>query len=365
MSFTYHPKLIESMTKETPKTIVGLIILSVIFLLIFKDYIPNKLLIVWIIAQAIFIYLRYHNTKTLSMYLKQGNAQKTRQHIKVFFGLLIYSSFIWNAGALIGVLYAPAPYEFISLALIMGILTAGTMSLSPIFSAYFLYFFLMLIPQLVMLYQYSDPVHSAILLLSAIYIPFILMLSRSINKNLINHIEDNEALAISVEKLHKLSITDALTGIYNRRYFFETGQSMINLSIREHRKVSLLMLDIDHFKAINDTYGHQTGDTVLIALSKEIQKMTRRSDLFARIGGEEFAVLLDAVTTEDAKRIAQNICTKIAEKEFLDKEQHISITMSIGIATINNSINSLDALYNIADKKLYEAKKCGRNCIRQ
>ena len=364
MSYTYHPKLIESMTKETPKTVIGLIILSIIFLLIFKDYIPNQLLIIWIIAQIIFISLRYYNAKKLSIYLKQENSQKIRQHIKIFFGLLIYSSLVWNTGAFIGVMYAPAPYEFISLALIMGILTAGTMSLSPIFSAYFFYFFLMLVPQLVMLYQYADPVHSAILLLSAIYIPFILMLSRSINKNLINHIEDNEALAISVDNLHKLSITDGLTKIYNRRYFFESGQNLIDLSRREHKKVSLLMLDIDHFKTINDTYGHQTGDAVLCALPKEIQKMIRKSDLLARIGGEEFAVLLYDASIDDVKKLAQNICTKILEKKFVDKEQHIHVTVSIGISSINNSINSLDALYHSADKKLYEAKKCGRNCVR-
>ncbi len=351
------------MVQETPKTIVGLIILSIIFLLIYKDYIPNGLLIVWIIAQTVFIYLRYRNAKKLEIYIEQEDSQKINQQIKIFVGLLIYSAFVWNAGALVGVMYAPSPYEFISLALIMGILTAGTMSLSSLFHAYFMYFFLMLIPQLVMLYQYEDPAHNAILLLSAIYIPFILMLSKSINRNLTNHIEDNEALAITVNKLHKLSITDGLTEVYNRRHFFETAQSMINLSKREHKKVSLLMLDIDHFKVINDTYGHQAGDTVLIALAKEIQKMIRNSDIFARIGGEEFAVLLYDTSIEDAKNVAQNIADKIAEYKFSDKKKRINVTVSIGVSSIKNGVGSLDSLYHAADQKLYAAKKSGRNCV--
>ena len=352
------------MVKETPKTIVGLIVLSVIFLLIFKDYIPNTLLMAWVIAQATFIYLRYRNAKCLAVYIEQENSEKIRKHVKVFFGLLAYSAFVWNIGAIIGSMYAPAPYEFISLALIMGLLTAGTMSLSSIFSAYLFYFFLMLIPQLVMMYQYTDPVHNAILLLSIIYIPFILMLSRSINKNLTIQIENNDALATSAEKLYKLSVTDGLTEVYNRRYFFEAAQNLLDLSIREHKDISLLMLDIDHFKTINDTYGHQAGDAVLITLSKQIQKMTRTSDLFARVGGEEFAILLYDASIEDAKQIAQNICDKISEQDFFYKKQHIDVTVSLGVATTSNGRGSLDALHHTSDQRLYKAKESGRNCVR-
>ncbi len=216
-----------------------------------------------------------------------------------------------------------------------------------------------------MIYQYQNPAHNAVLLLSIIYIPFILMLSKSINRNLINHIEDNEALAISVEKLYRLSVVDSLTEVYNRRHFFETSESMIALSQREYKAVSLLMLDIDHFKIINDTYGHQVGDRVLIALGKKIQKMTRHSDLFARIGGEEFAVLLYNVSIEDARAVAQNICNTIAEYDFFDKEnQLINVTVSIGVSSIDNSVDTLDTLYHKADLKLYEAKESGRNCVR-
>ncbi len=362
--FTYHPKLVERMVEETPKTIVGLIVLSTIFLMIFKDYIPNELLIAWSIAQATFIYFRYRNAKKLALYIEQESSQKIRREIKVFFLLLMYSAFVWNAGAIIGVMYyAPAPYEFISLALIMGLITAGTMSLSSIFSGYLFYFFLMLLPELVLMSRYTDPVHNAILLLSIIYIPFILMLSRSINRNLITQIENNESLAISTEKLHKLSITDGLTEVYNRRHFFETGDSLVELSMREHKDVSLLMLDIDFFKAINDTYGHHAGDVILIALAKKIENMTRESDLFARIGGEEFAVLLYNTSIEDARMVAQNICKKISDHDFFYKEKCIDVTVSIGVASGSNGTDSLEALYHVADEKLYEAKENGRNCV--
>ena len=351
------------MVKETPKTIVGLLGLSVIFLMIYKDYIPTGLLVGWVILQSVFIYLRHLNAKTLESYIEEGNTEKIRDHVKVFFGLLAYSAFVWNLGAIVGVMYAPAPYEFISLALIMGLLTAGTMTQSSILSGYVLYFFLMLLPQLFVISHYPTGAHDAVLLLAVIYIPYILMLAKSINKNLIKHIEDNEALAKSVEELHTLSITDGLTEVYNRRHFFETAEHMIELSKREQKAVSLLMLDIDHFKTLNDTYGHQAGDIVLVALAKEIQDMTRRSDIFARVGGEEFALLLYSVSIDEAKKVAQNICTTVEKHTFTYNDKNLDITLSIGVAEIGEEINTLDALHHEADRKLYDAKGCGRNCI--
>ncbi len=363
MVFTYHPKLVERMVNETPRTIVGLIALSVIFLFIFKDHVPNGLLIVWAILQSIFIYLRYYNAKSLSSYIEQENSEKTRLHVKAFFGIMIYSAFVWNIGAFVGVFYAAAPYEFISFVLIMGLITAGAMSLASILYGYIVYFLLMLLPQLFLFSQYSDTTHQAVLLLAIVFVPSIIMLAKSINRNLVSHIEDHEALAGSVGELHKRSITDGLTEVYNRRHFFETAERMIDLSRREEKTVSLLMLDIDHFKMLNDTYGHQAGDTVLVDLAQEIQGMTRSSDTFARIGGEEFALLLYGVSIDDARVVAQNICNTIEEHAFTYNEIMLDITLSIGVAEIGKGIDTLDALHHEADKKLYDAKRCGRNCI--
>ena len=126
----------------------------------------------------------------------------------------------------------------------------------------------------------------------------------------------------------------------------------------------MLMLDIDYFKRINDTYGHQVGDVVLVTLAKKIQNMTRDCDIFARIGGEEFALLLYNTSIEDAKVVGQEICHTIASHDFIEKEQYIDVTISIGVATLNHDINSLDTLQYQADQKLYEAKESGRNCVR-
>jgi len=351
------------MVKETPKTIVGLSVLSVFFLFVYKAYIPNTILISWILFQISFIYLRFRNAQFLAQYIEEDNTQKIKIYVKQFYILLIYSAVIWNTGAILGLLYAGEPYEFISLALIMGIITAGTMSLSSIYRAFLLYFFFMLIPQLIIIYQYQDAVHNAILLLSVIYIPFIIMLSKSINQNLIGHINDNDVLVTNVEKLRKISITDNLTQVYNRYHFFETSQNILEFGVREQKKVSLLMLDIDYFKIVNDTYGHQAGDMVLKTFAKLIKDYIRKSDLLARIGGEEFTILLYDTDWNNAQEVARNICKIIDNYVFKYKEKIIDITVSIGVYTTQNSKDDLDRLYQEADKKLYIAKTNGRNCV--
>jgi len=363
MFFSYHPKLVERMVKETPKTVVGLSVLSIIFLLIYKAYIPDTILVVWIIFQTSFIYLRFRNARLLVRYIEKNNFAEIETYIKQFYFLLIYSAVIWNSGAIVGWHYAGEPYEFISLALIMGIITAGTMSLSSLYKAFLVYFFFMLIPQLIIIYQYHDAVHNAILLLSIIYIPFIIMLSKSINKNLIEHINDNEVLVLNVEKLHKISITDNLTQTYNRHYFFETSQNMLNLGVDEQKIVSLLMLDIDYFKTVNDAYGHQAGDMVLKDFAHLIKNYLREGDLFARIGGEEFTILLYDTDYSNAQKIARNICRIIENYKFTYKKDLIDIRVSIGVFSTQDGNHTVDILYQEADKKLYLAKTNGRNCV--
>jgi len=153
------------MVKETPKTIVGLVVLSIIFSLIYKEYIPNGLLVIWVILQGVFIYLRHLNTKILGTYIEEGNTEKIRLHVKLFFGVLVYSTFVWNIGAIGGATYASSPYEYISFTLMMGLTTAGALSLSMILSAYVMYFLLMLFPQLFLFLRYSDSAHYSITLL--------------------------------------------------------------------------------------------------------------------------------------------------------------------------------------------------------
>ena len=165
------------------------------------------------------------------------------------------------------------------------------------------------------------------------------------------------------EKLRQLATTDSLTKIYNRRAFFEIANSFFTLAKRENIELSILILDIDFFKKINDTYGHVTGDRVLQHLVQVVQETLRKSDIFARYGGEEFIVLLPNTSLDAAQHVAQKIRQQVEKSPCHIDKTDIFITISIGCSAYKKDDNSLNEIILRADKALYIAKENGRNRV--
>ena len=162
------------------------------------------------------------------------------------------------------------------------------------------------------------------------------------------------------------SITDSLTGLKNRRYFDQRLYEEIAHSRRYRLPLSLLLIDVDHFKVVNDTYGHQIGDEVLKNLSKVILEMVRDSDIVARYGGEEIAIITPNTEKAEAILLAErlrNIVQKSTLASIDATQEVVQITISIGVSTLNLVVMDKDALVEEADKALYEAKKLGRNRV--
>ena len=167
----------------------------------------------------------------------------------------------------------------------------------------------------------------------------------------------------SEEKLRALSIMDDLTDVYNRRYFLEQAEKEIAKAIRYGNIFSILAVDIDHFKKINDTYGHFAGDAVIQATCNTCMNNLRTMDVFARFGGEEFMFLIPESDKIDVEAFAEKILKALELTEVSYHEHTIKFTVSIGVKTFDGSVTSLDALLKLADEALYEAKRRGRNCI--
>jgi diguanylate cyclase (GGDEF)-like protein len=165
-----------------------------------------------------------------------------------------------------------------------------------------------------------------------------------------------------VNQIKDLSNKDFLTGLYNRRYFFETGSTLFANAQRQHINLSIALLDIDFFKKINDTYGHDAGDVVLQHLSAIMQKRFRKTDIVARLGGEEFCILLVNDHCEESFTIFDNLRKTIAESEAVVNGIHIRFTVSIGVCT--RLANSLEEMIKQADLLLYQAKEGGRNRVK-
>ena len=158
------------------------------------------------------------------------------------------------------------------------------------------------------------------------------------------------------------SLTDPLTGAGNRIALTNTLAREISLSRRHRHALSLLILDIDKFKLINDRYGHSAGDTVLKQIVRTLQQVNRQTDLSFRYGGEEFVVLLNRTHAEGALVIAERIRRTIADTEIAMEEQSVRITVSVGVTTFSDS-DSPETLFNRADKALYMIKSAGGNKV--
>jgi diguanylate cyclase (GGDEF)-like protein/PAS domain S-box-containing protein len=165
-------------------------------------------------------------------------------------------------------------------------------------------------------------------------------------------------------ELERQAHTDALTGLPNRRYFIEQAELEVARAKRYGKLLSVLMLDLDEFKTINDRYGHQVGDLVLYKVGEVCRNRLREVDVIGRIGGEEFAILLPETDVEHAVEVAERLRQDIAATEIRpEPEKLLAITASIGIATLAAKETDVDRLLNFADQAMYEAKRNGRNRV--
>ena len=215
------------------------------------------------------------------------------------------------------------------------------------------------------------------------FLPFLLIVSRDVLPKLANHIKYtvDEILLLPindlilqprvetllntrqlVKEVQGLADFDELTGVLTRRRFLRLSQRKLLRSRRFERPLATMILDIDVFKKVNDTYGHAVGDQVLRKVAQRSQKSIREIDLFGRIGGEEFALVLSELDREEAKTVAERLRMAIARHPFHTETGNPSITISLGVANLNQD-ESLEAILKRADVALYLAKRSGRNRV--
>lgn len=166
-------------------------------------------------------------------------------------------------------------------------------------------------------------------------------------------------------KLYESAVRDPLTQVYNRRFFDERLVNEFAYALRHSTPISLLVLDIDHFKKVNDSYGHPTGDAVLRVVGSALQETLRREDIVARFGGEEFAIIARGIAHPNACILAERIRRKVEALIIQREGGTLSVTMSIGVATLGPgaAFQTSDAMLSAADEALYRAKAEGRNRV--
>ena len=165
------------------------------------------------------------------------------------------------------------------------------------------------------------------------------------------------------ERLEQLAATDSLTALFNRRYFEQALPREVSRAERRGGSIALMMLDIDHFKQLNDTYGHTVGDVVLKKVAGLLSKAVRKGDVLARYGGEEFVILLSEASYRVSREIAERIRKSIAAATIHPAGPRRRVTISVGWALYPDDTRETDKLIELADRALYFAKDTGRNCV--
>ena len=174
--------------------------------------------------------------------------------------------------------------------------------------------------------------------------------------------EMTASLSARSRNLEQAALTDGLTGMQNRRYFDDALKEYLQEFRRIDRPVGLMILDLDHFKQVNDTYGHDAGDEVLRSVAKCLKSMTRYHDIVARLGGEEFAIVAPNMDLELLQRVADRMRKAIASLAIETGGMQLNVTSSVGLALWNKE-ETAEEFYRRADKQLYEAKRQGRNRV--
>ena len=175
--------------------------------------------------------------------------------------------------------------------------------------------------------------------------------------------QSESALENALAQAQLLANTDSLTGLYNRHYFFELSKRELERAHRYQHCLSAIMLDIDEFKRINDTYGHAVGDQVLQEIAECCRQSVRKVDVLGRYGGDEFAIMLPETELSAACQVAEHLREHIAKRNLLTDAGIVKVTVSLGVSTLNSEITTPENLLSSADRLLYNAKHNGRNRV--
>ncbi|RTE66215.1 hypothetical protein EH243_08850 [Amphritea opalescens] len=230
---TIHPKLIKIVIDQTPRAMIAMLIVSSAYSIIFFRYIPTITLSIWFSLQILLALFRFHNIKMFKKYLTSKYSIGIKNNRSLFIALNLFQALMWTISSILVSIYAPQPFELVSFIMIIGIITAAALSMSSLYTAYLTFFFAMIIPQLIIMLYYGQHQHLGIIILTIIYIPATILLSKAILNSRLSSIEAHDYLEDKTDELYKLSTLDSLTNIYNRGYFFAVSQDIISITTRE------------------------------------------------------------------------------------------------------------------------------------
>jgi diguanylate cyclase len=273
---------------------------------------------------------------------------------------LMLSSSVWGLGALWLMPPTESVEQLVVLFFVVGLAGGSMITYSAHRGMTICAALSVLLPSTIWLYTQPTRMGLGLAVASTTYLLGAMFATRVLYSAMRRRLLLSYALEQANEVADRLARTDDLTGMSNRRAFMEMGEQTIRLCQRQGKPLSALLMDVDHFKYINDTYGHGAGDRVLRHVGALLAQQFRAADVCGRIGGEEFAVLLADTDADTAAALAEKLCQAVASASTVWQEHTLQVTMSIGVATRSDNLSTL--LQN-ADAAMYQAKNSGRNRV--
>jgi len=305
-------------------------------------------------------------TSTARFYLfhRYKRSSPTRKDIhlwaKPYYLTLLLTSAVWGLGALVIMPADSMVHQVIIYSYMIG-LSGGAISLYSSHTGITLATItIILVPATIYLLLNGGYVFVSLAIGGVVFFLSAVRATRFIGNTLQQNFMMTHQLKISSKNAERLARIDDLTGLYNRRAFYEYGKLLAHNCQRNKDNISMIHMDIDNFKSINDTYGHVAGDDVLKTIGQLLQQRLRKSDVFARIGGEEFGLVLAMTSQDKAVQLAEELRQVIERTHFSSDGRNFNITASFGVAS---DVYDIDTLVSQSDSVMYQSKESGRNRV--
>ena len=354
-----HTETVKSLFGRTPLLLFVSPLVGAVMAAILWDVVDHGRLVLWV---ALLLTVTTFRLVLVLLFRGRKPTHDLRGWDRAYAALYLALCLVWGVGAL-WVMPSSMAYETVVFALLMG-MAAGAAVIYGIHRLALWSIAAIMLPGTIEFALRGDTEHRVMALAGLIYIAVMYNASRELAHYFRQSQQLALELAIARDRAEHLARIDALTGMCNRRAFYEQGETLLRQARRYGKPLSLIMLDIDHFKSVNDSRGHAAGDATLQAVALAIQETPRETDVAGRVGGEEFALLLPETTLADATRLAERLRSRIAEKlSVAHGDGEIRVTASFGVAEFDSTTESLDVLVARADALLYRAKESGRNRV--
>ena len=360
--------LLEQLFAANRRTLISSSLIAIMLAYVERNSLPMHTVVMWLSVILSVNFVRFLVTNHHANHAVHDIKLTQRRLILFRLGVMA-SGLVWGLTSVLVYPYSDLQHQLFIIFILTGLVSGAIVSYSVDLVSAVSYTLLILVPLLLRLFLDRGEMSFTMAISGVLFLVFMLLSIRNINRNFLENIKLRHDAVERENEIKQMAFYDQLTGVPNRRLLLDKLDHALAVSTRSGRRGALLFLDLDHFKMLNDTLGHDMGDLLLKKVAERLQRCVRESDTVARLGGDEFVVMLEDLSenvdeaTKQVQKVADLIIKTLNAPHLLNTIEHNS-TVSIGIAMFGEHGNSRDELLKHADTAMYQAKRAGSNNVR-